>query len=113
MPYIEVKTNKPVSDELAHRISNAMGRLISILPGKTEQWLMTEVKGNCFLTLGGSDAPCVLVNVSLFGKSTAEAYEKLTEAICAELRWTLDIVESRMYIKYEEVSHWGWDSKNF
>ena len=46
MPYIEVKTNKHVSEEKAQRIANAMGRLISILPGKTEKWLMTEVKGD-------------------------------------------------------------------
>jgi len=113
MPYIEVKTNKHVSDELAHRISNAMDRLITILPGKTKDWLMTEVKGDCHLTFGGSDAPCILVNVSLFGKSTPEAYEKLTAAICDELRWTLDIVEERMYVKYEEVSTWGWNRTNF
>jgi len=113
MPYIEVKTNKHVSEEKAHRIANAMGRLISILPGKTEKWLMTEVKGDCFMTFAGSDAPCVLVNVSLFGKAPEEAYEKLTAAICEELRWTLDIVEEKMYVKYEEVSHWGWNKTNF
>jgi len=113
MPYIEVKTNKPVSDELAHRISSAMGRLVEILPGKTEKWLMTEVKGGCFMTMAGSDAPCIMVNVSLFGKADEESYEKLTEAICAELRWTLDIDETRMYVKYEEVDHWGWNKTNF
>ena len=113
MPYIEVKTNKAVSGELARDISATLDNLLPILPGKTKDWLMTEVKGDCSLAFGGSDSPCAIANVSLFGKAAPEAYEKLTAALCDALSLALGIDAARIYVKYEEVSTWGWNRTNF
>ena len=114
MPYIEVKTNKHVSEEKAQRIANAMGRLISILPGKTEKWLMLSFEGDAKMAFHGDMAsPMAFLTVSLVGKAPKDAYDALTVRLCEVMENTLGIAPDMVYIKYEEVDHWGWNNINF
>lgn len=113
MPYIEVKTNKKLSDEKSKEISSRMGELITCIPGKTESWLMTEIEGDCFMTFAGSDAPCAMVSVSIFGKADKDAYDRMTRSVCDDLSSSLDIPADRIYVKYSEITDWGWNSRNF
>lgn len=113
MPYIELKTNRQITPEKARELSAHMGQIISDIPGKSEQWLMTELEGDRFMTFAGSDAPCAMVSVSIFGKADGESYERMTRDVCEKVSESLDISTDRIYVKYSEISDWGWDSRNF
>lgn len=113
MPYIELKTNIEVTDAKVSEIHTLLGREIELIPGKTEKWLMTDIRGGEKMSFAGSDAPCVIAEVSIFGKATAESYENLTASLCEKLGSALDVGADRIYIKYEEVSVWGWNGANF
>ncbi len=113
MPYIELKTNKKLTAEQCSDIASQLGEKISIIPGKSERWLMTSVEGECFMTFAGSDAPCAIASVSIFGSTDSATYERLTAALCDMLSRELGIAADRIYIKYSEISEWGWNSQNF
>ena len=113
MPLISVYTNRSVDREKADRIKEGCGSAISLIPGKDETWLMVDVEGDRFLYFGGSDAPCVMTEVKIFRKAPAGSYDALTAALCDLLSKALDVPTDRIYVKYEEVSHWGYNSFNF
>ena len=109
MPYIEIRTNVEIDRNRSEVLKNLLGREIELLPGKTEQWLMTSVRGGEDMSLSGSREPCVMATVSLFGRAGDDAYDAMTASLCEKLRLALNVPESRIYIKYEEVKHWGWN----
>lgn len=113
MPFIDLKTNKQVSknDEIA--LKEALGKAIAILPGKSETWLMLDIHDACRMYFHGSDAPCAMLQVQVFGKINSEKCEQLTAEICRIMDSTLHISPENTYVKYEEVDLWGWNSQNF
>lgn len=113
MPYIETKLSTPLTKEKETVLKNALGKLIENFPGKTESWLMLNFADNCRMYFKGSDEPCAMVTISIFGKGSASAYDKMTADVCELMAKETGISPSRIYVKYEEVSHWGWNGTNF
>lgn len=114
MPYISTKTNITVPKEKELNIKEKLGKAIGILPGKSENWLMLSFEGEASLYFQGkSDKPIAFVEVKLFGKSGADAYDKLTSEITKILKEELEIAPAQIYVKYEEVSNWGYNGSNF
>ena len=113
MPYIEIKTNVHVKESVKDELHHMLGEKITLIPGKTERWLMTDVVGDKSMPFAGDTTGCAIVEVALFGKATNEAYDALTAALCESVGEALDIPCDRVYVKYEEVDHWGWNKMNF
>jgi len=111
MPYINVTTN--AENVSAQRIEKKLGEAITLLPGKTERWLMTRVTEGARMAFAGSEEPCVMAEGALFGSATESAYAKLTAELCRVLSEETGVPESRIYVKYEETSTWGWSGSNF
>ncbi|MCI9449788.1 MAG: hypothetical protein HFE30_06005 [Clostridiales bacterium] len=113
MPYIEIKTNIDINVDKRRELTAILGERITVFPGKTERWLMTSVTGGLDMTFAGSDEPCIMAQVSIFGSAKPETYEKMTAVLCEELSSALGVDGSRIYVKYEECSLWGWNGANF
>lgn len=114
MPYISTKTNITISKEKEILLKEKLGKAIAVIPGKSESWLMLSFEGDATLYFqGNADKPIAFVEVKLFGKSSAEAYDKLTAEITAILGEELLIAPGQIYVKYEEVSNWGYNGANF
>lgn len=113
MPYIHTKTNVKVTKPTADALKAACGEAITLIPGKTEAWLMVEVEGEKAMYFAGSDAPCAYIEVKLFGKASDAVYERLTAKLCEVAAKHLSVSPDRVYVKYEEVEHWGWNGSNF
>ncbi len=113
MPYIDIKTNAPVSAAEARTLKTRLGQAVTALPGKSEQWLMVRVEPECSLWFAGSDEPCAMVDVSVYGGAPSDAYETLTARICELLDGILSIDPSRVYVNYAETPNWGWNGGNF
>ena len=112
MPFISVKTNRSISEEKKTELKSEFGKAISLIPGKSENWLMVDIEdGRCMYFRGSSREAIVFVEVKLFGSATHEVYDKLTERITDILRETAEAEE--IYIKYEEVETWGYNGGNF
>ncbi len=113
MPYIQINTNISVSKEKQMQLKDAFGKAITSFPGKTERWLMVECNPDRSIYFHGSDAPCAMVFVELFGRAEDAAYDKMTAETTRIMSDTLDLPPDSVYVKYEEISHWGWNGANF
>ena len=111
MPFIEVKTNQNIADKNA--LKSALGEAITAIPGKSETWLMVELEGNKDMYFQGSDTPCAMFEIAIFGKASADAYDDLTNRICAISEEYLGVAPDRTYVKYSEIEHWGYNNFNF
>ena len=110
MPFINVKTNVPAD---ADAVKTALGAAITAIPGKSEAWLMVNVSEPSALYFKGSDEPCALFEVSIFGSASDSAYDDLTQRICRIAEEILKVPAARTYVKYAETAHWGWNGMNF
>lgn len=113
MPFINTRTNTIISPDKEAVLKEKFGRAISIL-GKGEGWLMLNFEGDCNLWFKGkNDMNIAMVEISLFGKATESAYDRMTAEITEILSSELKILPDCVYVKYEEVKYWGWNGNNF
>ncbi len=113
MPLITTKTNTQITKEKEEVLKSKLGKAISAL-GKTESWLMLEFQDDCRLWFKGSNnEKLAMVEVSLFGKASDSAYDKMTAEVTDVISQELGISPSNIYVKYEEVGTWGWNGNNF
>ncbi len=114
MPFIHTMSSTAISPEQEKAIKSRMGKAISIIPGKSENWLMLDFEDSCRLYFKGSnELPSAFIEVKLFGKASADAYERLTAELTEIVSSELGIPSDRIYVKYEEVSYWGFNGRNF
>lgn len=113
MPYIDVTTNVSLEKAEIEALKSDLGEAISLIPGKSESWLMVNVTESSNLFFKGSDAPCAMFDVSIFGSADSSAYDALTKRICSISGERLNVSPDRTYVKYSEYSRWGWNNMNF
>lgn len=113
MPNISLKANVAIPQEKEIAIKTKFGKAISLLSGKSEAWLMCSIEENCHIYFQGKDAPAAFIQVQVFGKINPSQAEELTAEICNIIESELSIPQNRVYVKYEEVSLWGWNGGNF
>ncbi|MCH5186052.1 MAG: hypothetical protein J1F64_08005 [Oscillospiraceae bacterium] len=113
MPYIDTKVSVSISKEKEEKIKARLGDAVSIL-GKGETYLMVGFQDNYRLYFAGkNDKPLAFVEVKLLGKCSREQYVRMTGEICNILKEELGIPGDGVYVKYEEVTHWGFNGSNF
>lgn len=67
MPFINVKISENLSDTQVDNIKSRLGEAISLIPGKSEAWLMVNIQDNCKLYFKGTnDKPTAFTAVSIF-----------------------------------------------
>ncbi len=111
MPFIEVKTNQTIADKVS--LKSALGEAITAIPGKSEAWLMVELEDKKDMYFKGSDEPCAMFEIAVFGKASDDAYDDLTNRICDISEKMLNVSADRTYVKYSEIEHWGFNRFNF
>ncbi len=114
MPFIDSKISISVSEEKEKELKARLGQAISLIPGKSEAWLMTGFEDNYHLYFkGDNSAPMAFVEVKIFGKENPGAFDALTGEICKIYNEVLGIASNHIYVKYEAVANWGWNGNNF
>ena len=64
MPYIELKTNKHLEDNIKQEINKLLDENISIFKGKSKEWLMVNILDNLNLHFQGNDDECLIIEVN-------------------------------------------------
>ena len=114
MPFISTKTNKTLTKENEIALKEAFGKAIELLPGKTEKWLMLSFEGDAHMAFHGDmESEMAFLTVSLVGSASNQAYDNLTKELCTILQDQLGISPDMVYVKYEEIDHWGYNGFNF
>ena len=113
MPFINTKTSVKITAEQETLLKEKMGTAIRYI-GKSESWLMLNFEDKCHLYFKGDNKePMAMIEIALFGKASDSQYDALTEELTKEISTVLGIKPSNIYIKYEEVEHWGYNGFNF
>lgn len=114
MPFINLKTTKKITSESEAALRREFGEKIALLSGKSEEWLMLGFEDGCRMAFRGeATSDMAFIEVQIFGKASASDYAKLTAALTDTVSEILGIAPDMVYIKYEEVSTWGWNGVNF
>ncbi len=114
MPFINVKTNASLTKEKKEIIKRRLFDSISIIPGKSDRYLMVAVEDGIDMAFHrDSDANIAMVEVKIFGGSTKDAYQRLTASICMILSDEADVSGDYCYVKFEESKYWGYNGFMF
>lgn len=111
MPYISVAIGQKLSAPQKDRLKSELGRLISIIPGKTEPDLLVNIQDNGFLSMGGTETPSVYIDLRMLGKTDLEAKKRFTREVFACITRLFDIEAARQYLTISEYDHWGYDGE--
>ena len=114
MPFINTITTKEITDEKKSKLTSELGKAISIIPGKSENWLMLKFEGGAAMAFrGDSYSDCAMVEVELYGRASSESMDALTGKITEILNRELGIAPDRIYVKYFSTEAWGFSGGNF
>lgn len=113
MPFVEVKANFEIEEAKVLSIKDRLGKLIELLPGKSEKWLMVQVEDNKKIFFDSSADKAILVQVDLYGKSDDKSLNTFTANISEYLESELGVSKKRIYVRYLNTDHWGYDGENF
>ena len=114
MPFIDVKTTASVSDEKCEVLKAKLGKAISVIPGKSEGWLMVGIEPDVKIWFrGDASEDSAMVTVAVLGTVSAGDSSKLTGKITDILNEELGISPDRVYVSYSEHDKWGWNGSNF
>lgn len=114
MPFISSKVSIAMEEQQREELKDKLGKIIAIIPGKSEEWLMIEFADQCDLSFRGKRRqPAAFIEVKVFGDIPEECLGKLTKEICLAYTEVLQIDPTNIYVKYEEVYKWGWNGANF
>lgn len=114
MPFINAKVSVAMTDIQKETVKVKLGEAITLIPGKSENWLMVGFEDQYDLYFQGNQSGATaFIEVKVFGTLTDEASAEMTERVCNIFQSELNIPKDRIYIKYEEVQKWGWNGQNF
>lgn len=114
MPFINSKVSVSISQEKEEELKTRLGQAITLIPGKSESWLMVGFEDSFHLYFRGDNSqPAAFIEVKVYGNENPSAFNALTAEITKIFNEVLGIAPDHIYIKYEAVSNWGWNGGNF
>lgn len=114
MPYIDVKLSKNIDSQEKLALKSKLGELISVFPGKSENWLMCNIESDKDIYFQGNNSQhSAFVEVKLFGSINKSGADSFTAELCSYLENSIGIPSSRIYIRYSCGTDWGWNGNNF
>ncbi|MDR2477603.1 MAG: hypothetical protein LBD18_07455 [Treponema sp.] len=111
MPYISVNIGQKLEAAQKANLKTELGRLITIIPGKTEPDLIVRIEDSGAMYIGGKEIPCVYIDLRVYTKTSDEAKKRFTHEICAYIAHEFNIPVERQYLTIREFENWGYDGE--
>ena len=105
MPYVSLSVGAPISDEKKEIIQKEIGRLISIIPGKSSPVTMIKIEDCCDMYMGEDKANYAFCEVRLLGEAPYENKNEFYQAFRKLLIEQIGIKE--IYFNYVVFNEWG------
>jgi phenylpyruvate tautomerase PptA (4-oxalocrotonate tautomerase family) len=114
MPFIDSKVSVKMSQEQRKELKERLGQAISVIPGKSENWLMIDLADEQDMYFRGDGLePTAFIAVNIYGGLDRDAFERMTAELTKIYGEVLGISPDHMYIKYAASLDWGWNGSNF
>lgn len=111
MPFISFITNKTLTLSQEKALKEKVGKIITILPNKTEENLMLHFEDRRIMYFGGKDDDCMKINCQLFHHLELKDKEKFVKELMKEVENITKIPVSQQYLTIDEYDHWGKDGE--
>lgn len=108
MPFLDVKASCEITPAQELELKTELGRLISLIPGKSEGALMISFTDHCRLWFGGEqEAPIAMVKAMIYGSASPESCSAFGDAVVELFQRVLGV--KHMYFKLEDGTDWCWN----
>jgi phenylpyruvate tautomerase PptA (4-oxalocrotonate tautomerase family) len=107
MPYIAINTSLDVSETQREIIKTELGRLITIIPTKTESGLMIDFSDKKLFYKAGNKVDGVFIDLRLFRNSDFDAKKKFTEELIEMIHQKINVSKENIYLTIMEFDSWG------
>lgn len=114
MPYLLIRTNKPLGQEEKQNLLAKGSTLIANALGKSERYVMTSLECDAPMLFGASDAPCAYLELKSIGLPSDNT-AALSLSLCGLISEELGIPTDRIYIEFADAPRhmWGWNNSTF
>lgn len=114
MPYINSTLTVKLTEDKKESLKSELGKIITQIPGKSEEWLMVGFTDNYTLYFKGErKQKAAFIEVKIAGTASRDDKNRVTASICTLLQNELDIPQDSVYITFSEVADWGWNGELF
>jgi NACalpha-BTF3-like transcription factor len=107
MPYIAINTSLDIPEIQREIIKTELGRLITIIPTKTESGLMIDFSDKKTFYKAGKKVDGVFIDLRLFHKSDFDAKKKFTEELIEMIHQKINVSKENIYLTIMEFDNWG------
>lgn len=108
MPFILAKTNLSISAEQEITLKTGLGKLIELIPGKSEKYLLVGFESNYHLYLQGQNSyPIAYIETSIFGNEEHMGQNEFAQGVTQLFGQVLGIKPQHIYIKFNDISSWS------
>lgn len=114
MPYLAVRTNRPVAPGQSGSLLPKLSKTVAEALGKSENYVMVSLHEALPMLFAGSDAPLAYLELKSIGLPK-ERTAVLSASLCALVSEQLNIAQDRIYIEFADVKRdmWGWNGGTF
>lgn len=110
MPYLSVHIGQKLEAAQMEKLKTEFGRLITIIPGKTEPDLILHIQDSP-MYMGSELVPCAYIDLRVYTKTTDEAKKRFTRETCALIARECGVPVERQYLTIGEFENWGYDGE--
>ena len=107
MPYIAINTTQELSEGQKVKIKSELGRMMTIIPTKTEAGLLIDFSDGRTMYKGGEKIDGAFIDLRLFRKSEFEPKKQYTAEVLGLISQELGIKKEHIYLNIGEYENWG------
>lgn len=106
MPYIHASISEKLSDQQNSDLKSELGRIIGILPGKSESVLMLRIDDNCRMSFRGEEGECAFLAVHLYRNSPEAEKKKFASEAVSQICRITGLDKDRVFMTLQEHGSW-------
>jgi hypothetical protein len=111
MPYLSVNISPRLDAAQKEQLKTELGRLITLIPGKTEPDLIVRIADSGAMYMDGREISCAYIDLRVYTKTTDEAKKRFTCETCAYIAREFGVPVERQYLTISEFENWGYDGE--
>ena len=109
MPFVSFVTSEKLDARQRDGIRSAIWDAITVIPGKTPEATMIEIRDGADLQKGPGGAPAISMETRLFTRPKFDVKKLYCEKLFAKFQELLGVEPARMYFNIAEYNEWGFD----
>ena len=107
MPYINVCMSKKLDDAERDKLAKELGKIVTIIPGKTERGFMVDIEDGKALYNGSEHGNFVYLELKIYWTCDYEYRNAFTAAVFEIFNRRYGVEGHNMYLNITQCDNWG------